>query len=145
MSVNLYMGLAQKLWRSMKASLGQLVRYGIVGVLSNAIGFLLYLAMTAAGMEPKLAMTLLYAIGVAQTFYFNKRWSFRYGETQRPAFVRYCVSYALGYVINLIALWVLVDNLGYPHQIVQGALVLSLAVLLFVLQKFWVFRTKPLH
>jgi putative flippase GtrA len=118
-----------------------LVRYGIVGLLSNAVGFLLYLGITAAGMEPKLAMTVLYAVGVAQTFFFNKRWSFRHGGTHGPAFVRYCLSYVLGYLINLVALFIFVDQLGYPHQIVQGVLVLSLAVMLFLLQKFWVFRS----
>ncbi|MBS0543123.1 MAG: GtrA family protein, partial [Proteobacteria bacterium] len=63
----------------MRATLGQLIRYGIVGFASNAVGYLLYLAITAAGMEHKLAMTLLYAVGVAQTFVFNKRWSFGHG------------------------------------------------------------------
>ena len=125
----------------MRVALGQMVRYGIVGFLSNAVGYLLYLAFTAAGMEPKMAMTLLYAAGVAQTFVFNKRWSFGHGGTYGHTFVRYCLSYALGYVLNLLALFVLVDRLGYPHQIVQGVLVLLLAVMLFLLQKFWVFRS----
>jgi putative flippase GtrA len=126
----------------MRTTLGQLIRYGIVGVLSNAVGYLLYLAITAAGVEHKLAMTLLYAVGVAQTFFFNKRWSFRHGGTHGPAFVRYCMAYGLGYVINLLVLFVLVDHLGYPHQVVQGMMVLALAVMLFLLQKFWVFRTN---
>lgn len=129
----------------MRTTLGQLLRYGIVGVLSNAVGYLLYLGITAAGMEHKLAMTLLYAVGVAQTFLFNKHWSFKHRGTHGPALVRYCASYALGYLINLVALLVLVDRLGYPHQIVQGVVILSLAVLLFLLQKFWVFRPTASH
>lgn len=127
----------------MRAALGQLIRYGIVGVASNAVGYLLYLAITAAGMEHKLAMTLLYALGVAQTFIFNKRWSFGHGGAHGPAFVRYCLAYSIGYLLNLAALFVLVDKLGYPHQIVQGAMILTLAVMLFLLQKFWVFRSHP--
>ncbi len=122
-------------------ALGQFLRYGVVGLLSNAALYLAYLALTAAGMEVKLAMTLLYALGVAQTFVFNKRWSFRHDGLHGPAFVRYCVSYGLGYVINLLALFVLVDRLGYPHRIVQGLLMVYLAVMLFLLQKFWVFRS----
>jgi hypothetical protein len=34
----------------------------------------------------------------------------------------------------------LVDLAGYAHQWVQGGLVIIVAVLLFGLQKFWVFR-----
>ena len=125
----------------MKTTLGQLFRYGIVGVLSNAVGYLLYLGITAAGMEHKLAMTLLYAVGVAQTFIFNKRWSFCHGGTHWPAFVRYCMSYGLGYLVNLTALYLCVDRLGWPHEAVQGAMVFVVAALLFVLQKFWVFTS----
>lgn len=121
------------------AALGQFLRYGLVGLASNAALYLGYLALTAAGMEVKLAMTLLYALGVAQTFFFNKRWSFRHGGAHSTAFMRYCMSYGLGYVINFSALLVLVDRLGYPHQVVQGVLVLLLALMLFLLQKFWVF------
>lgn len=124
----------------MRTTLGQLARYGTVGLLSNAVGYLLYLAITAAGLEPKLAMTLLYAVGVAQSFVFNKRWSFRHGGSHGPAFVRYCTAYALGYVANLLGLMVLVDVLGFAHQLVQGAMVLAVAAMLFLLQKFWVFR-----
>lgn len=125
----------------MKTTLGQLLRYGIVGVASNAVGYLLYLAITAAGMEHKLAMTLLYAVGVAQTFIFNKRWSFRHAGAHGTTFFRYCIAYALGYVINLAALFILVDRLGYAHQLVQGVMILALAAMLFMLQKFWVFRS----
>jgi putative flippase GtrA len=125
----------------MKAAIGQMIRYGIVGVISNAVGFVLYLLFTGAGMEHKMAMTLLYAVGVAQTFIFNKRWSFRHGGTHGTALVRYCIAYGSGYLINLATLFVLVDQLGYRHQIVQGALVFTLAAYLFLLQKFWVFRS----
>ncbi|MBN8441190.1 MAG: GtrA family protein [Thauera sp.] len=125
----------------MKTTLGQLFRYGIVGVLSNAVGYLLYLGITAAGMEHKLAMTLLYAVGVAQTFIFNKRWSFRHAGAHGTAFARYCIAYAAGYFINLAALFILVDRLGYAHQLVQGVMILALAAMLFMLQKFWVFRS----
>ncbi|MBL8452970.1 MAG: GtrA family protein [Zoogloea sp.] len=127
-----------------KAATGQLLRYAVVGIASNALLYLAYLALTSAGVEPKLAMSLLYALGVIQTFYFNKTWSFRHGGTHGPAFIRYCISYGLGYLFNLVALYVLVDRLGHPHQRVQGALILCTAALLFLLQKLWVFRsTSP--
>lgn len=118
----------------------QFIRYALVGMISNLLLYFAYLILTAVGIEPKIAMTLLYGVGVTQTFIFNKRWSFRHDGLHGPAFMRYCIAYGLGYVINLLVLIVLVDHLGYPHEIVQGVMVLSLAVMLFLLQKFWVFR-----
>lgn len=134
----------------MRTTFWQLVRYGMVGLFSNAVGYVLYLLITGVGVEHKLTMTLLYLVGVLQTFFFNRRWTFRHDGTHGPAFVRYCLAYGLGYVLNLAALMILVDVLGYPHQIVQGVMVLVLAALLFVLQKYWVFggaatrRAEPL-
>ena len=121
----------------------QFVRYALVGLASNALLYAAYLVLTRIGAEPKLAMTLLYAAGVAQTFVFNKRWSFRHGGLHGPAFVRYCAAYAFGYVVNFLALLLLVDQLRYPHQLVQGVMIVLLALMLFALQKFWVFRPAP--
>lgn len=125
----------------MKGTFGQLLRYGIVGLASNAVAYLLYLLITTLGVDHKAAMTLLYAVGIAQTFIFNKRWSFGHDGAHGAALVRYCVAYGVGYLINLAALFVLVDRLGYPHQVVQGVMVFVLAAFLFVLQKLWVFRS----
>ena len=55
----------------------EFIRYAIVGVVSNALLFVLYLSLTVAGVGHKLAATLVYAVGVAQTFVFNRSWSFR--------------------------------------------------------------------
>ncbi|MBN9366906.1 MAG: GtrA family protein [Comamonadaceae bacterium] len=118
----------------------QLIRYGVVGVVSNMLLYLLYLVITASGVEHKLAMTMTYALGVVQTFVFNKRWTFRYGGDSRETFVRYCVAYFLGYAVNFLALWLFVDQLGWSHQGVQVCMVIVVAMLLFTLQKFWVFR-----
>lgn len=121
-------------------TLTQLVRYSIVGLTSNGFGYLLYLGLTYLGMGPKLAMSLLYCVGVLQTFVFNKKWSFRFQGDATPALVRYAAIYAVGYGINFLALMLLVDQMGFPHQWVMGVLVLFMAVFFFVAQKFWVFR-----
>jgi len=120
----------------------EFIRYAIVGVVSNALLFVLYLSLTVAGVGHKLAATLVYAVGVAQTFVFNRSWSFRYEGAAHHAFARYIAAYAVGYIVNMIALATLVDRAGYPHQWVQGIMIVVLAVMLFLLQKFWVFRQK---
>jgi putative flippase GtrA len=118
----------------------QFIRYAIVGLASNAIAYLIYIALTRVGLGPKVTMSLLYGLGVLQTFIFNKRWTFKHGGAHGLVFIRYCVTYGLGYVVNLVALLVLVDQQGYPHEIVQGVMIFALAVMLFLLQKYWVFK-----
>ncbi len=121
---------------------GQFLRYAMVGVGSNLILYFLYLAFTGLGLGHKLGMSIVYIIGVTQTFLFNRSWSFRHQGARRDAFVRYVATYAIGYFVNLAVLWIAVDHLGLPHQLVQGVMILSLAVMLFLLQKYWVFSEE---
>ena len=74
----------------------QFIRYALVGLISNAILYGIYIVMTSLGMGPKLAMSLLYGVGVIQTFVFNKQWSFCFSGTAAPALMRYATAYALG-------------------------------------------------
>lgn len=129
----------------MKQTITQFSRYAIVGVASNAVGYLLYLGLTYLGLGPKVAMTLLYAVGVLQTFVFNKKWSFRFKGAVAPAIARYAMVYAVGYVINMVVITLLVDQANLPHQWVMAGLVVFMALFFFAGQKFWVFRqpSKP--
>ncbi len=121
----------------------ELIRYGLVGLLTNGLIYSIYLALTRLGIGAKLAMSLLYCFGVLLTFLFNKKWSFRFDGAAKPAMVRYATVYAVGYVIQFSTLILLVDLMGLPHQWVMGALILIMAMLLFMAQKFWVFRKTP--
>jgi len=117
----------------------QLIRYVLVGVGSNLVLYIGYLVLTMAGMGHKTAMTLLYAVGVAQTFYFNRRWSFSHDGRVSSAFVRYLTAYAMGYMFNLAFLWLGADQLHLPHQWVQAAAIVIVALSLFLAQRYWVF------
>lgn len=127
---------------AVKHAVLQFSRYAVVGLLSNFVGYLLYLAITGWGMGPKLAMSLLYFVGVVQTFWFNKKWSFRFTGAATPAMVRYAAAYAAGYVVNLSMLLLLVDHVGLPHQWVQGVMILVIAAMLFLAQRYWVFPRR---
>ena len=120
----------------------QFLRYAVVGLVSNGVLYLAYLALTWAGMGHKTAMTLLYVVGVSLTFLFNRNWSFRHDGAASPAILRYFTIYGFGYVLNFFVLLVFVDYLHLSHEIVQGVMVLALAVMLFLLQRYWVFRPE---
>lgn len=119
----------------------QFTRYAVVGLTSNLVLYFVYLGLTMLGMGHKSAMTLVYIVGVTQTFYFNRNWSFRHDGHVSSALLRYVTTYALGYLFNLVVLMLLVDHWGWPHQWVQGVMIFILAALLFVMQRYWVFRS----
>ena len=134
------MGLARCTYHTVKFHNSAFLRYATVGAISNVTGYLIYIALNLVGCGPKMAMTLTYGVGVLQTFLFNRRWSFQFIGTTAPALVRYIFVYAVGYLINFLALMLLVDELGFPHVVVQGLMILIIATMLFLAQKYWVFR-----
>jgi putative flippase GtrA len=119
----------------------QIVRFAAVGLVSNGILFAFYLALTSAGLTPAMAMSLAYAAGVLQTFVFNRSWTFGHRGATGAPFARYVITYAMGYLGNLLLLLFLVDRMGLPHQWVQAVVILCVAIFVFTLQKHWVFRT----
>jgi putative flippase GtrA len=99
--------------------LRQLIRYALTGVIHNAAGFLLYLLATHFGAEPKIAMSVLFVIGVSVSFLLNRAWAFGDKNPMAGSLARFLIVYMLGYLLNLCILLLFVDRLGYPHQWVQ--------------------------
>ena len=121
----------------------QFIGYAIIGLALNLILYGAYLVLTQAGIPSLAAMTLTYAAGVLIGFVLNRSIIFRYQGGNSGALLRYMATYAIGYAINFTLLWLLAVRAGLPHQAVQGGITLGLPVVLFALQKFWVFRARP--
>ena len=121
----------------------QIVSYGVIGVCSNAVLYCLYVLITWLGMEPKLAMTLGWIIGITQSYFLNRRFTFSLRGQDLPSFVKYVTTYLLNYCINWIALYLFVDQWGHSHLIVQAIMVFVNAAIIFLLLQIWVFRNAP--
>ena len=126
----------------MRRSMGSLVRFAVVGVVSNVALYVAYVGVTFMGVGPKLAMTLCFVAGVLFSFVLNRNWSFKSASPTGGALLRYAITYLLGYLLNLAGLLLFVDGWGFPHEIVQACLIAVVAVLMFVAQRAWVFRAR---
>lgn len=122
-----------------RKSITQLFHYAIVGLVSNFAGYAVYLLLTYLGSTPKMTMTLLYGVGAAVSFWGNRKLTFAHKGGLVGAGVRYVMAHCLGYLINLAILVVMVDKLGYAHQLVQAIAILVVAAFLFLAFKFFVF------
>lgn len=118
----------------------QFSRYVMVGVLSNALLYAAYLALTALGVPPKAAMTVTYAAGIILSFHMNRRWTFDVALPYGRALGRYVMLYLSGYVLNYAGLALFADALGLPHQLVQITIMAVLAAYFFVMFRLWVFK-----
>jgi putative flippase GtrA len=108
----------------------------------NGFGFLLYFLFTTLGVNPVLYISMSYPIRIGLAFYLNKKWSFSHeGRISTPA-VRYLLAYVGCYVLNFAVLKFFNGYLGYSHLVVQAVVVFVFALLLFPVQKYWVFRIQ---
>ena len=129
---------------STRAELLQFLRYVVVGVLTNALLYSSYLLLSVFGVGAKTAMSLLYVPGVMVGFLGNRNFTFRHEGRIPASMLRYFATYAFGYVFNFASLVVFVDILGLPADYVVLGLIVVTAVLLFALQRWWVFpRGEP--
>ncbi len=120
----------------------QLIRYGVVGVINNLLGYLIYLFVTFFWIEPKIAITLFYPIGALTGYFGHLKYSFAYQGKHRFTLIRYGIAHFIGYSINFMMLFILVDKLKFPHQAVQGSAIFVVASALFLMFRYFVFPVK---
>lgn len=118
----------------------QILQFGVIGLLTNGALYAVYLLLTRLAFPPLVAMTITFALGVALSWLLNGLITFRARLTRRSGF-RMIVAYLGAYLSNLVFLWLAVHVFSLPHQWVQLVIIILLAILLFALQKFWVFST----
>src|SRR5688572_126275 len=78
------------------ATARQIVRYGMVGVLNNLLGYLIYLVLTALWLEPKLAVTLLYPVGALTGYFGHARYAFAFEGGHAGGLIRYIGAHLSG-------------------------------------------------
>ena len=119
--------------------LRQIIRYGIVGILNNLLGYLIYLAVTWLGLDPKVAVTILYPIGAFTSYFGHARYSFTLKNNSSHVVVRYVIAHCVGYGATLLMLYIFTDKLFFPHQIVQAAAIFVVAAILYLMFRYFVF------
>jgi putative flippase GtrA len=124
--------------------LGQITRYGVVGVLNNLLGYLIYLLVTWLWLDPKVAVTLMYPIAAVTAYFGHAKYSFAYKGRTWYGIARYGIAHLIGYGVNIAMLYVFSDRLQYPHQLVQAAAIFVVAGVLFILFRYFVFPNQSL-
>jgi putative flippase GtrA len=120
--------------------LKQVIRYGIVGMLNNLLSYFIYLVLTWKWMDPKVTVTLLYPICALLAYFAHAKYSFSYLGGGNKSFFRFVIAHIVGYSVNILMLFLLVDICDYPHQMVQVLSIVVVAGLLFFLSRYYIFR-----
>lgn len=123
-----------------RQSIQQFYRYLVVGAGSNAIGYGMYLLITWLGVGALLGMSIIYLCACLVSFAGNKRWTFASRSNSIALLPRYVCMQIAGYLTNFLLLLVLYKHLGFSHQVIQLLAMFVVAIELFLLSKYYVFR-----
>jgi putative flippase GtrA len=115
------------------------IRYLLVGASVNGAGYLAYLLLTAVGLTPRLAVTVLLPVSLWAAFRLHGRVTFNASERQSTAGIRFLAVSLVGYALNLAILTTLVDGAGVPHQVAQLVSVALIGLVMFRLIRRFVF------
>lgn len=125
--------------------LGQIVRFGIAGLLSTLIYSAVYLPLSAyvfAREHAVYAVPFAFVVAVTAGFFLHSAWSFRgHGErdTSGRQHMKFVVVQLFGLVLNAGFTWVLTALLHQPNWVPLIPIVTITPLATFALNRQWVF------
>ena len=101
-------------WLQARLKFGRFGRFAVVGALGTSLDMGLLLLLSVAGLPTLPANILSYSVGIANNYYWNRRWTFptRQWKDWVPQLAQFVVVSLIGLGLNsLIVVW-LENGLG---------------------------------
>lgn len=127
-----------------KLLLGQMLRFGIVGVINTLLGLAaIYAFMWFFKCSVGTANALGYAVGLIVGFLLNARWTFKSKQSISRVFPKYSLCFAISYFLNLgVVLFMARIVNPYLSQIFG---MVTYTLVFFFASRFFVFVDKSSH
>lgn len=121
---------------------GEIVRFGIVGVLATAIHYAIYYLLLQTGVKVGIAFTIGYAISWLSNFWLSAHFTFRKKATTKKG-VGFALSHFVNYLLQIICLEFFIW-LGVPAALAPIPVYCVCIPVNFLLVRF-VFNSKKLE
>jgi len=113
-------------------------KFLFVGALNTVFAYSIYALFVSVGLIPNVALTLQYIIGILWNF--KTTGSIVFKNRDNKLIFKFFGAYIITFIINSSILYLLVDVLNLNDYLAQALLVLPMAMVSFVIMKFWVFK-----
>jgi putative flippase GtrA len=120
----------------------QFVKFGIVGVSNTLLSLAIYtILLKVFGVWYIAASGIGFTIGAVNGFLLNRRWTFEdhVGDAFTP--VRWGVVQGSGLLLDLLLVYICVQDLEIDKLISQGIATAIVVVVTFAANRAWTFRT----
>lgn len=121
---------------------GQLVKYGLVGVINTLITMIiLFVLQNVFGVSYKLANAAGYVAGFINSFVLNKIWTFKGNQKSTfSQFIRFALVFAVCYAIQLGLVVLLVEKVHIEKNISQLVGMVFYTLIGFLFNKVFTFK-----
>lgn len=124
--------------------LRQFIKFGIVGGMTTLIYLGLFRLLTVNQVIYPVATAVAFVIATLNSYFFNRRWTFRAGAHRTRLLIRFVIIQTTGFTINLFVLAFLIEALHFSslNQKFVAAIIANAFIVFtsFVGNKFWTFR-----
>jgi len=122
---------------------GQLVRYGVVGISNTVLFLAAYAICVHIGVWYIAASAIGYTLGSINGYVLNRRWTFRAHELSHTTSAsRYALVQLVAALGNVGLLYVFVDGIGVDRIVGQVVVILIVQLLSFVANRAWSFAHR---
>ena len=116
------------------------LRYALVGVANTAVGLGVIFVLMYMGAKPEVANLLGYIVGFFNSYFLNKKFTFKSHNSHKQDFVRFGVAMGVSYLINLAVLVVLHYEFGVDKYLSQIIANVSYTISGYAISKLWAFK-----
>lgn len=121
-----------------------LSRFSTTGILNTVIDFAVFtLCQGAIGLHYTTSQIIGYSCGVANSFVFNKKWTFEYKNSDKNAgyeLIQFILVNVVSLFITVVLMKFLVNNFDFNIYVSKIVVTLAAQVINFLLYKLWVFN-----
>lgn len=121
-------------------SIGEFVKFALVGVLNTGIDVAAFFLLTWMGVPYVAAQVVSYSSGAANSYLLNKLWTFRSCGLSYAEIVRFVIVNLVSLGISVVSLTFLYDTAGLGLASAKGGATVCALAANFLGNKLWVFR-----
>jgi putative flippase GtrA len=121
--------------------LDQTFKFIFIGVLSNLISYVFFLIMlNIMKINYLFSLSVLFIVALFINFFFNRNWTFRSNLSYKTSIIKFLIVYIIGYLLNIVSMFFLVDKLGKSPETMQIMMICFLTLYYFLLNKYYIYK-----
>jgi putative flippase GtrA len=120
----------------------RVAKFLAVGVLNTLVGLCaIYLCKWLGGIGDAAANAVGYTVGLANSFAWNRRWTFNHSDAMLPAAVRFVVVFLIAYLLNLGTVMTAIHGFGVNSYVAQAIGIMPYTIFFYLGSRWFVFRS----